>query len=194
MSYLTTFPNIQKITPVRDPDQIAVLNDALVKDVRTRSENVRLAMPDMVDYSHSNDSLYVKFSGAGSSLLYFGHVDRPLLRISRQVSSPCAAVTIERLKTHRLKLTNEYGDARDNHSVFKSLIYDTTPQEGGSTYYLNEGNWYEVDRDYVTSLQTRIDPFGPTSTICRNAPSSTRATTTSRWVTRRISCAWTRPT
>ncbi|EWM16415.1 hypothetical protein KUTG_06719 [Kutzneria sp. 744] len=159
VSYLTTFPNIQKITPVRDPDQIAVLNDALVKDVRTRSENVRLAVPDMVDYSHNNDSLYVKFSGAGSSLLYSDtSIDHYYEYLDRS-AVPGATVTIERLKTHRLNLTNEFGDARDSHSVFKSLIYDTTPQEGGSTYYLNEGNWYEVDRDYVTSLQTRIDPF-----------------------------------
>ena len=158
-SYLTTFPNIQKIAPVRDPSQLVTLNDALTNDVRAQSENVRLAVPDLIDYTHDNDSLYAKFSGAGPCPLYSDvSIDRYYEYLANS-GAQRDKLTIAQLKTHRLHLMNEHGDARDSHSIFKSLIYDTTLTAGGATYHLNEGNWYEVDRKYVASLQAKIDPF-----------------------------------
>lgn len=158
-SYLTTFPNIQKIAPVRDPAQLASLNEALVNDVRAQGENVRLAVPDLIDYSHDNDSLYAKFSGTGSCLLYSDvSIDRYYEYLANS-GTPRDKLTIEQLKTHRLYLVNEHGVARDSHSIFKSLIYDVTLTTSGAAYHLNEGNWYEVDRDFVADLKSKIDPF-----------------------------------
>ncbi len=157
-SYLTSFPDLQKIVPVRDPAQINTLNDALATDVRRQGENVRLAVPNMVDYSN-NDSLYAEFSGAGRSMLFPDVSIDHYYDYLTSSGTDLRTLTIENLKTQRLHLTNDNGDRRGGYSLFKALIYDTTLKDGGATYYLNEGNWYEVDRAYIRSLQTRLDPF-----------------------------------
>lgn len=158
-SYLDSFPDIQKIVPVRDPDRVAALNQKLQEQIRVQAENIYLSVPDLIDYSHDSDSMYAMFSGAGTSLLYsdvsityyYEYLD------SNEVA--CSSLTVEQLKAHRLRLVNEYGDSRDSYSVFKSLLFDTTLPNSSAAFYLNEGNWYEVDRDYVNSLQVRLDPF-----------------------------------
>jgi hypothetical protein len=194
-SYLTTFPNIQKIAPVRDPDQLATLNNALVNDVRAHGENLRLAVPDLIDYTHSNDSLYAKFSGTGACPLYSDvSIDRYYEYLAKS-GAQRDELTIDKLKTHRLHLINEHGESRDSHSIFKSLIYDTTPTADGATYHLNEGNWYEVDRMYVASLQAKIDPFwADLDYLPECIHKHERATTTRRWATTPTSSVSTRRT
>jgi len=118
-----------------------------------------MSVPDLIDYSHDSDSMYAMFSGAGTSLLYS---DISIAHYYEYLDSngvACPSLTVEQLKAHRLRLVNEYGDPRDSYSVFKSLLFDTTLPDSSAAFYLNEGNWYEVDRDYVNSLQRRLDPF-----------------------------------
>lgn len=158
-SYLTSFPDIQKIAPVRDPGRIATLNATLLADVRARGDSVRLATPALVDYEQNNDSLYVRFLNAGRSMLYpdvsiehyYQHLD--------ESGRPVNGLTIDQLKSHRLGLTDEFGEVRQSYTIFKSLLFDTSEGTSGSTFYLNEGNWYEVDSSYVSDLRARLDPF-----------------------------------
>ena len=153
-SFLTSFPDIQKITPVRDPGRISALDDVLLTEVRAQGD-VRLTVPEMVDYEHDSDSLYVCFSEARRSLLYpevsiayyYEHLAVSGLRADD--------LTVERLKVQRMYLTNEHGEPRRSFSIFKSLLFDTSLD--GSTYHFNEGNWYEVDPSYVAGLQAKLD-------------------------------------
>lgn len=156
-SHLTSFPDIQKIARVRDPGRITALNNELLTAIWAQSDSVRLTVPDLIDYEHDNDSLYASFSETKRSLLYpdvsiehyYAHLARSNLRVDE--------LTIERLKVQRLYLTNDRGEPRRKYSVFKSLLFDTSLD--GSTYYLNEGNWYEVDRSYVAGLQAKLDEY-----------------------------------
>ncbi|RDI32766.1 DUF6119 family protein [Lentzea flaviverrucosa] len=158
-SYLTSFPDIQKIAPVRDPGRIADLNTTLLADVHARADSVRLTTPALIDYEHDNDSLYVRFLNAGRSMLYpdvaiehyYQHLDESGLSVD--------GLTVEQLKSHRLALTDEFGEVRQSYTIFKSLHFDTADGTSGSTFYLNEGNWYEVDSSYISDLRARLDPF-----------------------------------
>ncbi len=62
-----SFPGIQNISPVRDPSVIEQLNEKLVEAIRSKSENLYLAIPDIISYE---DIVYISFSGEGASLLY----------------------------------------------------------------------------------------------------------------------------
>jgi uncharacterized protein (TIGR04141 family) len=156
-SFLMSFPDIQKITPVRDPGRITALNDALLTEIREQGDNVRLTEPDLIDYEHDNASLYASFSEAKRSLLYpdvsiehyYAHLADTNLRVDE--------LTIERLKAQRLYLVDEHGEPQRRYSIFKSLLFDTSLD--GSTYHLNEGNWYEVDPSYVVGLQAKLDEY-----------------------------------
>lgn len=158
-SYLEAFPDIQKIAPVRDPERVAALNQKLSEQIQAQADNIYMSVPDLIDYSHDSDSMYAMFSGAGRSLLYS---DVSIVNYYRYLDSKGVAsssLTVEQLKTHRLHLVNEYGDSRDSYSVFKSLLFDTTLADSSAAFYLNEGNWYEIDRSYVNDLKVRLDPF-----------------------------------
>ncbi|WP_158633081.1 DUF6119 family protein [Amycolatopsis sp. WAC 01376] len=158
-SYMESFPDIQKIVPVRDPAHVSALNRQLQQQIRVQADNIYLAVPDMIDYGHDSDSMYATFSGCGGGDLcsdvaiehYYDYLAANGVAVS--------ALTVEQLKAHRLHLVNEHGDARDSHPVFKSLLFDTSLPGSDAAFYLNEGNWYEVDRDYVNRLRTRLDPF-----------------------------------
>jgi len=158
-SYLESFPDIHKITPVRDPERVSALNHRLREQIRERADNVSMSIPDLIDYSQGGGSTYVTFSGAGRSLLYqdvsITHYYEYLSGNGVQLSS----LTIERLKTHQLRLGNDVDDIHGSCSVFRSLLFDTTLPGSDAAFHLTEGNWYEVDRDYVRSLQVGLDQF-----------------------------------
>jgi uncharacterized protein (TIGR04141 family) len=154
--YKTTFPDIQNITPVRDPVVIAELNGKLLEAFRGKSPDLYLAVPDLINYQ---DNVYAKFSGAGASLIYDDvFLDRYYEYLAEN-EIELASVDIEELKQHSLLLTDEEGAPRERYSVLKSLIFDTTLGQGAPTYHLCEGGWYKVETGYVAKVQAYLDPL-----------------------------------
>jgi uncharacterized protein (TIGR04141 family) len=153
-SYKTTFPNIQNITPVRDPLVIAHLNEKLLEAFRTKDSSLFLSIPAIVDYG---DNVYATFSGAGESLIYddvyMGRYHEYLSYHGRDLTQ----VGLEDLKKHTLYLTDEEGNIWDSFPIFKSLIFDTTSVNGAETYHLTDGNWYKVESAYIAKLETYLD-------------------------------------
>ncbi|MGW0518199.1 DUF6119 family protein [Crossiella sp. NPDC003009] len=155
-SYLETFPGIHNIAPMRDPEVVVRLDQILLKSVVARSPDVHLSIPDIVNY---RDSIWVQFSGVGASLLF------PDVNILHYYSylidkgKSAADLSLADLRRHKLKLTNEAEVSVDEYSVYKSLIFDCVLPEDPAAYYLNEGNWYRVEPDYVTNLNERLNQF-----------------------------------
>ncbi|HDH7541763.1 TPA: TIGR04141 family sporadically distributed protein, partial [Escherichia coli] len=66
--YLESFPNIQKITPEKDPIKIKRLDDSLLDAFINKNNELALSIPDIVDYS---DNIYCSFKGRkGISPIY----------------------------------------------------------------------------------------------------------------------------
>lgn len=155
-TYRTTFPDIQNITPVRDPALVEKLNGVLLASLRAGSGDLYLAVPAILDYT---ESLYVMFGGVGASLIY----DEVFLgRYYEYLAShdvDLATLTVDDLKTHSLKVTDENGDVRNRYSIFRSLIFDAVLDGDGDAYHLVEGDWYRVARSYVERLAARLDPY-----------------------------------
>jgi uncharacterized protein (TIGR04141 family) len=155
--FKVSFPNIQNIAPVRDPLAIYALNQKLLTAVRSKDPDLNLTVPDIVNYS---DNVFVSFSGAGPSLIYddvyIGRYYDYLASRDVQVLN----LTIKDLSNHHLVLTDEDGSPRERYSVHKSLVFDTTLDIAGvSTFHLSEGNWYQVDNDYIERLSSYLDPL-----------------------------------
>ena len=153
--YLTTFSDIQNIVPVREPSLIEQLTRVLEEELCARVPGIHLAVPEILDY-HRNFS--ISFAGQGHSLLYgdvsidayFGYLESRAFDI--------ASLTVGDLKRHSLQLTNDRGETKRSYSVFKSLIFDTTLPEGeGVSYHLSEGQWYQVDQNYLRKLEKYLD-------------------------------------
>src|SRR6185437_3705044 len=110
--YKATFPDIQNITPVRDPIVIAELNGKLLEAFRSKSADLYLAVPDLINYQ---DNVYAKFTGAGASLIYDDvYLDRYYEYLA-QKDIHLAAVGIDELKQHSLLLTDEEGAPRERY-------------------------------------------------------------------------------
>jgi uncharacterized protein (TIGR04141 family) len=155
-AYKTTFPDIQNITPVRDPAVIAELDGKLLQAFRGKNPDLYLTVPDLINY---HDNVYAAFSGAGASLIYDDvYLDRYYEYLAES-EKELAAVGIEDLKQHSLLLTDEEGAPRERYSVRKCLIFDTALGQGAQTYHLCDGGWYKVETSYVAKLQAFLDPL-----------------------------------
>lgn len=154
--YKKTFPDIQNIIPVRDPQTIEELNKKLIEALREGSEDLYLAIPDIVDYT---DNTYATFSGAGKSYIYDDVFLDRYYEYLESNNFERSAIDINKLKkSHKLLLTDEDGNPRETYSLFKCFIYSTSLGEARKeTYHLNEGDWYKVDNDYIDKLNDYLD-------------------------------------
>lgn len=155
-AYKDTFPDIQNITPVRDPQTIEELNKKLLEALRAKSDDLYLAVPDIISYA---DNVCIVFSGEGWSLIYDDAFLGSYYEYLESHGVSLNTIGITDLKKHRLVLTDEDGATRKSYPLLKCLIHDTSLGGAGETYHLNEGNWYKVADKLVAKLSKFLDPL-----------------------------------
>lgn len=162
-TFETAFPDIQNVTPVKDPTTLNALNAKLVDAVKAKDDSVILTVPELIDYSENR---FFTFSGVGSGLVYDDiFIDRYYEYLSN-AGKNLADLDIDVLRKHALVATDEGGQKRgENPSVLKCLIFDTSLSANGPHFHLCEGNWYEVETDYVASLKAYLDPYCKDTTL-----------------------------
>ncbi|MFD1260246.1 TIGR04141 family sporadically distributed protein [Entomomonas asaccharolytica] len=151
--YLTSFPNIQKIMPEKDPVKVAILNNILLENFINRNQDLLLSVPEIIDYK---DNIFCTFSGkAGIQKVYsdvslngfYDYLD------DRGINE----ITLDILKKTELNLCDSDGKTTGSYSVYRSLIFDTPLQSDNHIYHLCEGEWYRIDTDYLAKLKESID-------------------------------------
>ncbi|MGL5839924.1 MAG: DUF6119 family protein [Sphingorhabdus sp.] len=162
-TYKTAFPDIQNISPVRDPSVIDDLNERLISAFKTKDDSLALSVPDILDFG---DGLWGTFAGARNGRVYDDiFIDRYYEYLD-EAGIELATVNLDVLKRHQLLLTNDDGSiVRDKHSIYKSLVFDTTRHDGAESYHLCEGNWYLIDPSYVARLKSYLDPLCKDTTL-----------------------------
>lgn len=156
-TFKTTFPDIQNISPVRDPEIIQALNAKLVGDFRIKHDALSLSVPEILNYQ---DGLWASFSGVGVSAIYDDVFLGRYYAYLEGHEVSLDDIEIEQLKKHCLVMTDEDGKPRgQKHNIYKCLIYDTVLDDEAETYHLCEGNWYLVDTDFVSKLSEYLDPL-----------------------------------
>lgn len=156
-SYKTTFPDIQNISPVRDPEVIDALNAKLIADFRAKHDALSLSVPEILDYQ---DGLWAGFSGAGQSAIYDDVFLGRYYAYLEGHGVSLNEIEVDILKKHHLVLTDEDGKPKgERHNIYKCLIYDTVLDDENETYHLCDGNWYLVDTDFVSKLSDYLDPL-----------------------------------
>ncbi len=162
-TYKTAFPDIQNISPVRDPEVIENLNVKLVEAFKSKSDSLTLSVPEIQNYG---DGLWGTFSGAGAGKVYDDIFIARYYEYLADASAELDTIGLSEFKKHHLALTNEEGSVvRDQFSILKCMIFDTMLDAESRTYHLCEGNWYLIDADYVTKLTTYLDPLCKDTTL-----------------------------
>lgn len=161
--YKISFPNIQNISPVKDPSIIDALNTLLLLALREKDPSINLTVPEILNYI---DSPFVSFAGAGSGLVYDDVYIENYYDYLAGRGFQLADISLEVLSRHYLLLTDSDGIPHSRYSLQKALVFDTTlPIAGGSTFHLSEGQWYRVDNNYIERLTTYLDPLYVTTDL-----------------------------
>lgn len=154
--YLKSFPDIQNIVPLRDPTQVKQLNEKLITALHSRSQEIALTIPDIIEY---RDHTKVAFSGCGKSKStddaditnYYNYIEQQNENIS--------SITLNNLKSHCVELLDSNENTKNSYSIYNSLIFETTLEAGSKTYHLADGSWYAVETSYVRKLKNYLDPL-----------------------------------
>jgi uncharacterized protein (TIGR04141 family) len=160
--YKTSFPEVQNVTPVRDPQQIRQLDESLLVALRAQSTDVLLAVPEMVEY---NDSFWISFAGAGKSELH--HEVYQELYYDYLSSNGFAFRDLDRdgLSKHKLTLLNDDNTLKTAFSMYKCLIFDTRLTNEAAVFHLMEGNWFRFEDDYIKRISAALEPFVETAVL-----------------------------
>lgn len=157
-SFETVFPDIQNISPMRDPVVVDQLNAKLIDAIKAKDDGVSLSIPEIQNYAAG---IWGTFSGEGGGLIYDDiYIARYFEYLDAAGFDLNAIDKKMHLDRHRLALTSEDGSSvLDSWPIFKCLVFDTTLVQDGDAYHLSEGNWYAISTDYVTRLTTYLDPL-----------------------------------
>ena len=155
--YQAQFDWIDHIQPISDPNLVAQLQDHVLELLRSmKTDNLSLAPPEVVDWDLVASFRY--------------HFDRPQGKARQAVTHPDIRLrdylaglarigklddlSYDRMHAGRILAIN--GDGGDVHvwSAWKCLVGEILLN--GITYILDEGDFYEVRRDYLAALDAAI--------------------------------------
>lgn len=157
--YREHFPNIQNIIPVKDPTVIEKLNEKLVQAFHAEEMDLVLTIPEIIEY---DGSFQFSFSGAGRDRSTYDDVFILYYRRYLRRKS-ILQVTIQNFNDHKLNILDEAGCLKKSYSIYKSLVFDCELND--FHYHLCEGEWYQVDKNYISKLKAELDPVFVESSI-----------------------------
>lgn len=151
--YEETFPDLQNITPIKDPDLIVSLEAKLLDGYRECSPNLTLAIPEIIDYS---TNFKIKYRGASRLSdefddVYIGNYRNYLNERNIEVND--ASI----FNKHTLNVFDENRQSLRSYSIYRSLLFDCVLND--KTYHLCEGAWYEINSDFIAKLKAELDPI-----------------------------------
>lgn len=121
-TYLTEFPEIQNIVPVKDPQKINRLNNGLLRALQNKEESITLTIPELIDY---REGVYITFYGEGGGKVYDDASIEHYYEYLEQNGVNLDSLNIDHLKRHHLHITNEDGHSRGvRTNILKCLLYD----------------------------------------------------------------------
>lgn len=151
--FKTTFPDLQNISPVKDPEQIGELDKKIVEAFHNNSIELVLAIPEIMDHSNS---FQIKYSGCGRTNDVYNDVYISHYRDYLE-SHGIKSIDISILKKHNLNIENENGYKRCSYTIYKSLLFDC--ENKGEYFHLCEGHWYKINTDYMQKIIGFLDSY-----------------------------------
>lgn len=151
--YIQSFPDIQNVVPVRDPDKVNRLNQTLLVAFRDAPVDLVLSIPEIVDYS---TNFKIKFTGAGKSRKEYNDVFIGAYREYLQERGITEVDDVELFHRHQMNIIDENGVTIKQYSIYKTILYDCEIE--GNTYHLCDGEWYFIETSYVRKIGNLLDP------------------------------------
>lgn len=152
--YLDTFPNIQNISPVKDPTRVDELNMDLMNKFAARSDDISLSIPEIVDYHGDQTCCFFRARGTASDIFPEITIDSLWSFLD---SNNLEIGDIASLRQCQLVLCDIEGTPGRAYSVMRSLVYETSLGEDDAVFHMTDGNWYRADSDFVQGMTNYIN-------------------------------------
>lgn len=159
-AWKTKFPEVLSIQPVKDKDTRSDLNDQLIADLTASSERIHLSPTEFVNYDEN-------FAG----FLWTGDAAEPTVELliselhARLGDNPWS---LEWLKSQSVQAVNVDGQLLGGPwTAFDCLVAEV--EVNNRLYVLTGSEWFEFDKDYVSTLNTFINSI-PSSNLMATHP------------------------
>lgn len=151
--YKKSFPDIQNVKPVKDPETIHKLDDILLNAFAENSEKLMLTIPIIIDF---DKAFSVKYLGEGSS--NYVYEDVTIDGYKEYLDDKHVSISnVKKLYNHRIVLIDENGDNMSEFSIYKSIIFEC--ELDNNIYHLCDGDWFLIEKDLIKKLKSFIDPY-----------------------------------
>lgn len=154
-AYQQTFPWVDHIRPIRDAERVAALtHDLLNRLTHGKTEGIWLAVPQVIDWEHIEGLRY------GTSQREKLHTD---LHLNDYLSyRPANELTLAVLKRDVIQAIGTNDEIVHQWTAHRCLYAELSTAT--TTTLLAHGLWYEIERDYVTTINNAVGAI-PTSTL-----------------------------
>ncbi len=150
--YERIFPNLRNVVPIKNPKLLNTLNNALISELKKKSNDVVLTIPDIADFT---DFHCIRFS---ESRKFPSYDDSDIKFFYDFLGNSLAEISMKNLTSgYKMYVFAEDDRQKANYSIYKSLIWDYT--DDNNSYHLCNGNWYQISNDFAEKLRNTIDPL-----------------------------------
>ena len=151
-TYKRSYPWIDKISQERDPGIIAKLDDKVVEAINQRDLNkIWVAIPEIIHWEEVDGFAYklrnLNPKKPGPQL----HPDIDLEGWLTETGLQ-GQVTLSQLQHRKIFQCFKHDRPPEHWSIYRCLNAETDLK--GSKYVLNDGDWYYVERSYVTEINS----------------------------------------
>lgn len=153
-AFRETFPNIQNISPIKDPVKIDDLNADLLRSFNNRSEALVLAIPEIVDYQGDKTCCFFRAEGRTSEVFPDITIEALWEFLDENDIAPENAHS---LRHYQLVLCDVEGSPGRAYTVMRSLVYETTVPGDAAIFHMTDGNWYRADAAFVQRMTAYIN-------------------------------------
>jgi len=146
--YLSSYPWVDFIQSVTDPETISNLNDRIIQNLDSQNyESLWIACPEIMDYGDFSGFVYTTRAKKGCSVCMHPELDLELYVKETKLKLP---TSIETLKRKQVYAYNSAEMQVKSWSLFRCLNGEVELQ--GDTFVLNDSQWYRVERKFSDSV------------------------------------------
>jgi uncharacterized protein (TIGR04141 family) len=153
--YEEIFPSARNLTLVRDPDEIQILDDRLITAIKTNSENVNLAVPELLEF---DGAFSVSFGGAGRGAVYSDFYIGAFYDYLKKRAVSLHSLSIDAIKKeYKVHINFGSGQKHRSFSIYRCVIFETKRPDCTDAFHFLDGLWYRVTADYLKTLESDLD-------------------------------------
>ena len=154
-TYKDSFPWVDNIAAITDPTVRDDLNKTLAEMLDAgQVEQAWLAPPDILEWGDHAGFAYAPYDPDSAT----AELELPTWLAFARTKGP---ITPERLKTDRIRALRAQDEAAITWSVIRCIVAEL--EYAGHTYVINDGKWYQIDTNFLTTINAFISSLQPTT-------------------------------